>query len=83
MNIELVTPKFVFFEKKVFQATYNIDGQKYDIRTSKEVDDYGQHLYYYIRGGEYNFWTSDIQIHDKKLKEITLSLAEKLLEGEE
>ena len=83
MNIELVTPKFVFFERKVYQATYKINGQEYDIRTSKELDDYGEHLYFYIRGGEYNFWTSDIQIRDEELKESVKKLSEQLLEDEE
>jgi hypothetical protein len=83
MNVELVTPKFVFFERKVYQATYKIDGEEYDIRTSKEVDSYGKHLYFYVRGGEYNLWTSDIQIYDTKLKEVVQKLSEQLIEDEE
>jgi len=82
MEIELITPKFVFFERKVYQAKYKINGQEYDVRASQEVDDYGKHLYFYIRGGEYNFWTSDIQIRDTKLKEVVQKLSEQLIEDE-
>lgn len=82
MNVKEITPKFIFFQRTVYQATYEIDGTLYDIRTSLESDNYGKHITYHIRGGEYNFWTSDIQVYDKELKKVAGELAEKLLEGE-